>query len=154
MGGGIGVCRPYLTLMTEDAPGGNRESPCSRWRVGDTELVTVMAIENLVTGFLLISTGVEVFLICIPMWQGSVKPNKFYGVRVPKAFESEENWYKLNRYGARQLMLWSGILVAFGVAAFLLPLQNNFILTMIIGLGPALLVVVPIRSINRYAKTL
>jgi len=42
--------------------------------------------------------------------------NCVYGFRIRKAFESEENWYILNRYGAKALMFWSVIIMAIGIA--------------------------------------
>jgi len=47
----------------------------------------------------------------LPLMRGAVKMNPWYGVRIPAAFESEERWFDLNRYGGRLLFLW-GLCIA------------------------------------------
>ena len=59
--------------------------------------------------------GIVIILISIPLYLGKVKMNGVYGFRIRKAFESEQNWYRINRYGARALMLWALILMAVGI---------------------------------------
>ena len=41
--------------------------------------------------------------------------NRFYGFRISKAFTSDANWYAINKYGAKALILWSMIMIAAGV---------------------------------------
>jgi hypothetical protein len=41
-----------------------------------------------------------------------------------KAFESEENWYKINRYGAQRFIIWSVAIIISGIAIFLLQPQG------------------------------
>jgi uncharacterized membrane protein len=48
----------------------------------------------------------------VPLMRGVVKMNPWYGVRIPAAFESEERWFDLNRYGGRLLFLWGLCIVA------------------------------------------
>ena len=48
----------------------------------------------------------------VPLMRGAVKMNAWYGVRIPAAFESEESWFDLNRYGGRLLFLWGLCIVA------------------------------------------
>jgi hypothetical protein len=45
-------------------------------------------------GFILIA-------VSIPIYLGKINMNCAYGFRIRKAFESDENWYLINRYGAR-----------------------------------------------------
>jgi uncharacterized membrane protein len=59
--------------------------------------------------------GVVIILISIPLYLGKVKRNGIYGFRIRKAFESEQNWYKINRYGAKSLILWAMVLMAVGI---------------------------------------
>lgn len=47
----------------------------------------------------------------VPLMRGAVKMNSWYGVRIPAAFESEESWLDLNRYGVRLLFQW-GLCIA------------------------------------------
>jgi len=59
--------------------------------------------------------GVIIILIAIPLYIGKVKMNGVYGFRIRKAFESEQNWYRINRYGAGALMLWAVVLMVVGI---------------------------------------
>ncbi|MEI7637865.1 MAG: SdpI family protein [Syntrophus sp. (in: bacteria)] len=63
----------------------------------------------------LIVLGIVIILISIPLYLGRVKMNGVYGFRIRKAFESDQNWYLINRYGARALMLWGMVLMAAGI---------------------------------------
>ena len=54
-----------------------------------------------------------------PLAANRVKMNPWYGVRVPAAFASDENWTELNRYGGRLLLAWGlAIAVTAAVGAF------------------------------------
>ena len=33
--------------------------------------------------------------------------NRWYGVRIPAAFTSDESWFDINRYGGRLLLYWA-----------------------------------------------
>jgi uncharacterized membrane protein len=69
-----------------------------------------------ITGAGLLMTGLS-----IPLILGKVKPNRFYGIRTRAAFASEENWYRINRFGGK-LMLGSAVpIVLVGAAGFLVP---------------------------------
>jgi hypothetical protein len=52
----------------------------------------------------------------IPLYLGKIKMNYFYGFRIRKVFESEENWYLINRYGSKALVRWSVVVMAVGIA--------------------------------------
>ena len=68
--------------------------------------------------------GVVIILISIPLYLGKVKMNGFYGFRISKAFESEQNWYLINRYGAKALMLWAMILMTVGIICLFVQPQH------------------------------
>jgi hypothetical protein len=56
----------------------------------------------------------------VPLIQGKVKMNPWYGVRIPAAFESDERWFEINRHGGRLLFAWGvAIAVTALVGAFL-----------------------------------
>jgi len=74
-----------------------------------------------------------------------------YGVRFAKSFASESHWHKINRYGAKQMIV---CIVLVGIAAFFLPLQENSPLTLAIAFAPAVLVLIPCVQSYRYAKRL
>lgn len=113
-----------------------------------------MTTENLLVGFTLVLSGVLVIAISLPLLKDQIKPNALYGIRTAKAFESEENWYKMNRYGARQMILWSSIIVIVGLLSFFLPLEENQVLAAIVATSPALFILIAVYKIYRYSKTL
>lgn len=64
--------------------------------------------------------GMLIVLVCRPLIAGKVAPNRFYGMRTPLAFSSEENWYRVNRMGG-MIMRKAGIgVIAVGLAGFLI----------------------------------
>src|SRR5436305_5707067 len=54
----------------------------------------------------------------VPLIQGRVKPNPWYGVRVPKTLGNRDTWYAVNAYFGRRfavvglLIIVAGILLA------------------------------------------
>ncbi len=60
-------------------------------------------------GSVITATSVPLALRMVPM-------NRFYGVRVPKAFKSDRNWYDINAYGGKLLAVYGLILIIFGIA--------------------------------------
>jgi len=68
-----------------------------------------------------ISAAVVFIAVSLPLILEQVPPNKWYGVRIPKAFASSENWYRINAYGGRALALWSTLLLALGFLKFVAP---------------------------------
>ena len=105
-----------------------------------------LAISNIFVGILLIA-------LSIPLVKRQIPMNHSYGVRVKKAFESKENWYKINEYGGKQLIGWSIPLVLLGVATFFIPLDEEGIIIPLIACAP-LIVLVPAFMSIIYAKKL
>ncbi|QXD14526.1 SdpI family protein [Rhodocaloribacter litoris] len=92
--------------------------------------------------------------LSLPLLRGRVKPNRLYGVRFRKAFESEALWYDINRYGARRMIFWSTVLLLIGLAAFFVPLEEEASLPVwLFALAP-LLYLVPCLETYRYARGL
>jgi hypothetical protein len=54
----------------------------------------------------LVCLGFILIAISIPLYLGKIKMNRIYGFRIRKAFESEENWYEINRYRAHKSADW------------------------------------------------
>lgn len=109
---------------------------------------------NLAIGVPQIATGILLIVVARPLVQGRIKPNRWYGVRIPKAFESDANWYAINRFGGQRLMIWSWAIVAAGILSLFLPLRTSDALTMLSALLPAIIVMIPTLEIMRFAKTL
>jgi uncharacterized membrane protein len=64
--------------------------------------------------------GAMFVLISIPLWLGKIPPNRLYGVRIRKAFESTELWYKVNALGGGIMILYGAIMVFVGATLFFL----------------------------------
>lgn len=80
--------------------------------------------------------------------------NDRYGVRFKKSYESEQHWYKINRYGAQQLIKWSMVLLIIGVVTFFVPFGDEEIWIVIYSFMPAYLVIPAVVKTYRYAKNL
>lgn len=52
-----------------------------------------------------IACGVLFILVGIPLAAQKVPMNGVYGFRLSQAFESDENWYAINRYGGKQYIV-------------------------------------------------
>ncbi|VGO16832.1 hypothetical protein PDESU_05424 [Pontiella desulfatans] len=109
---------------------------------------------SLALGISNIAVGTMFMLLSIPLIQCKVSMNKVYGVRIRKAFESEDLWYKINAYGGRQLMLWSILLVLIGIATFFLSLAGNGPLIMVMACMPLIILIPALVAILRFAKKL
>ncbi|MEN6623036.1 MAG: SdpI family protein [Smithella sp.] len=72
----------------------------------------------------LIVLGIVVILLSIPLYLGKVKRNCVYGFRISQAFESEQNWYQINRFGAGALIIWALLLIALGIICLFIDSQN------------------------------
>jgi hypothetical protein len=55
--------------------------------------------------FLYAGGGVLLALISLPLIAGKVKPNPFYGFRVPQTLEKSETWYAANKYFAKRQLI-------------------------------------------------
>jgi len=97
-------------------------------------------------------------LISIPLLQKKVKMNRTYGVRIKKAFTSNENWYKINHYGAKRLIIWSIPLFVVGVLALFMPFGSgknaNDLLVLAFALAPVLVFIPVIVDILIFARKL
>ena len=55
-------------------------------------------------------------VVALPLALRLVPMNRFYGVRIPEAFESDERWYDINAFGGRALAVYGLVLFAFALA--------------------------------------
>jgi hypothetical protein len=79
-----------------------------------------------------------------------IGPNPFLGVRIAKAFESDENWYRINHYVAKQVLVWGIFIVLLGIFCFL-PLPENSCFYIILAL-PLIAAIPPVIMIMRYIR--
>ena len=106
-----------------------------------------MDITGLVIGLFNVLMGVLIIAVAYPLAREKVGMNHLYGVRVRQSFESEEKWYKINRYGGRQLMIWGAIIAALGAVAMFMDLESSWELLVIFLLVPLLVLIPAARSV-------
>jgi hypothetical protein len=92
-----------------------------------------MGKTSILLGLTDIFCAVLFIAISFPLLLRKIGMNRWYGMRFRKSFESEENWYRINEYGAKRMIIWSIILAVIGVITFLVPLESS-------GSGTALIV--------------
>ena len=98
--------------------------------------------------------GLVTTAIAIPMVLRIVPMNRFYGIRIPKAFKSDRNWYAINAFGGWLLLAYGLLLVVFGIAAQdLAPSETSIWMAPFI-CGPLLLVLPLLALIGAYARRL
>jgi hypothetical protein len=78
----------------------------------------------------------------VPLLQRKVKPNRWYGARFPKSFQSEELWYQINEYAGRRLILWAPLVALLGIAVLFLPIEGDE-LRVSLSAGAPLLYLIP-----------
>jgi hypothetical protein len=69
----------------------------------------------------ILSAGLMMFFLGLPLAFRKIPMNNFYGFRVQEAFESKQRWYDINAYGGRQMALWSWLVIATGAVGFVFP---------------------------------
>jgi len=79
---------------------------------------------NVKTAITLIGLGVVIIAVSIPLYLNKIKMNRAYGFRIRKAFESEDNWYRINRYGAKALIYWSVVSIIMGIVCLFIHPQH------------------------------
>lgn len=81
---------------------------------------------HLKLGLIHIATSLVIASLAIPLAQGKVKMNKWYGFRIPKAYKSEEAWRKINEAGGKLLIYYSiPLFVAGVITCFLDKLEGH-----------------------------
>jgi len=106
-----------------------------------------------ILGLMCMVTGVLVAVLCYPLLLGKIKLNHWYGFRFAKSYESEEAWYVVNRYGARQMIAWCAPLAAFGAVILTWPPAPGSMMFWIAVVAPMVLLV-PCYTTWRWARRL
>ncbi|MEM9281131.1 MAG: SdpI family protein [Verrucomicrobiota bacterium] len=83
--------------------------------------------------------------LSIPLIRRRVQMNQWYGVRIPRAFESDDSWYKVNQFGGKCLLGWSLPILLIGIglviAHFKAPISpTNLGLVTLFSFTPLLLI--------------
>ena len=88
-------------------------------------------------------TGIVYILVSMPLLFNRIGPNWFYGVRIPKAYESTEMWYKVNRLGGKVFLAYGTIMLAIGAILWsvstIVPLTPGAL-----GIGNVLLILISV----------
>jgi uncharacterized membrane protein len=107
-------------------------------------------MHNITVGLSNVFIGFLIILLCIPLVKRKIKMNRWYGMRIPKSFKSEENWYNINEYGGKIFIYWSIPIVLIGIIVlFLPPLTEKE--TTVLSLAP-LLVILPTIQLLIYSR--
>ncbi|MGF2616506.1 SdpI family protein [Rossellomorea vietnamensis] len=106
---------------------------------------------NIGMGVMLITVAILCIGLSIPLYLKKVKMNYFYGVRFPSSFQSEEAWYKINKYGGLMLMIWSVPELLFGIVLIFLPTVKEP-LSVIIAFSPILFLLPPLIQSYIYSE--
>jgi uncharacterized membrane protein len=112
-----------------------------------------MSDVGLILGLSLSSVGLLVIGLSVPLILRRVSMNPLYGVRIPKAFESEANWYAINAYGGRVLAVAGAALVVFGLCVVAFPPASVTAIS-VVSLAPVPIVLLTLIPIFRYARRL
>jgi len=98
-------------------------------------------------------TGLLFVLLALPLILRRVAPNRWYGVRIPKAFASEANWYAINEVGGRWMAGAGGVLALAGACVLLWP-PATIAGILIASLAPVPLVLFTLLPVLRFARRL
>ena len=104
--------------------------------------------------FVVLALGAVFIAVSVPLVARMVPMNRWYGVRTRKAFASEENWYELNAYGGKLLVVYGAFLVVAGLVEYWLDVPPTSLwMPLLIGI-PVLLVVPVLLLINARGRRL
>ena len=110
----------------------------------------MLGVQNIAIAILMVA-------LSIPLTRKKIKMNRFYGVRIPKSFSSEANWFEINAYGGRQLILWSIFPLLAGIACFFVQIDNMHkgLASFLLGVVPVMLaVLIGLIQTLRFARKL
>ena len=65
--------------------------------------------------------GLVLAVVSVPMILEKIKPNPFYGFRVPQTLENPELWYKVNKYAGQRLLVAGLLFVLVAVIIYFIP---------------------------------
>ena len=105
-------------------------------------------------GASLLLAGILVLLLSLPLVRGSIPRNGLDGIRVRKAFESDANWYAINRFGGLQMIAYGAAVALAGLACFVLPLAPDRWYFWALLLSPLWLLVPVLWRIFAFARRL
>jgi hypothetical protein len=93
-------------------------------------------------------------LLSIPLVLQKVPMNRVYGVRIRKAFLSQHNWYEINAYGGKILLVFGLFVLVFGWFSLDFAPPPSSIWTPVFLVIPLLPIIPVIALINAFARRL
>lgn len=78
-------------------------------------------MHNLIIFLALFLTGIVFILIGLPLYLMKIPPNGIYGIRIPKAYESDESWYNVNKIGGGKIITAGAILMPISILFLFVP---------------------------------
>ncbi len=98
--------------------------------------------------------GALILIVSIPLVLRKIPMNRYYGVRLPKAYVSEDNWYRLNSYSGKLLDGFGLFEIAFGICSFHFMPRNSGLEAPLFLALPLLVLIPLIGLMNRFAGKL
>jgi hypothetical protein len=99
------------------------------------------------------AVAVALMALALPLVRRRVSRNRWYGVRLPESFASDEAWFDINAYGGRGLLMFGAVVAATAVVGSRISRAHwslyNLSALAIIGGALALFVVAVLRYARR-----
>jgi len=99
--------------------------------------------------------GLMLLLLAWPLARRRVRPNRWYGLRVPATFADEWVWYEANAVAGRDMMSLGAVVLALAVALPMIGVRQPAYVTicsLVLGLGSLALAVRGWRLANRLLR--
>ena len=88
-------------------------------------------MDDLIIVFIMfISIGMVEIILGLPLLFNKIKPNWFYGFRLPSTVKNEKIWYETNQFFGRDMII-SGIIIVL-LTFFLMLFNLNLLITEIL----------------------
>jgi len=101
-----------------------------------------------------IGLGALLTIVSPPLILKLVPMNRSYGVRIPKAFVSDANWYAINRVGGVALLICGLALVLFGCVTWNTAPAPSNPMAVVDLVAPLVVLPLALCLIALYARTL
>ncbi len=98
--------------------------------------------------------GIVTALVSIPLVLRKIPMNGAYGIRIPKAFVSQRNWYEINAYGGKLLIVFGIFLSGFGWLGQGMAPPPTSIWAPVFLILPLLTIIPILAQINAFARRL
>ena len=102
--------------------------------------------EGAMLGITNILVGLLIMVLCIPLMQDKIEMNRWYGFRFKKSYASVENWYEINRYGAKRMFFWSILIIVIGILTFFIPTEVRSSIPVALACAPLTVIIPAIES--------